>query len=1210
MRIRELFAADITRDIPPVVYFHEQSPEKLAAEVGEYIVTGGYPDGDPRAARNRAGIHEELVRLLTSLARELDKKGGPELPAVWISGFFGSGKSSFAKLLGLSLDGIPLAGGISMSEAFLARDSSPRSGELREAWTKLLSKIDAMAVVFDIGSVVRDGEQIHTAARRQIQQRLGYCPTSAIVADYEARLEADGLWERFLAAAEKTLGRPWSEAKGDKLADDHFSHVLHVLDPERYAEPTTWIDSRGGVSSSAGSSVEETTKAIEAMLDRRAPGKTLFLVLDEVSQYVHQDENRMLKLQSFVADLGHRLKGRVWILATGQQKLEDEAAANPLAKLKDRFPPSLRVHLATSNIRDVVHQRLLRKSPDREGIIRDRFRRDRSDLKLYAYDCEEVTEEDFVEVYPMLPGHVDLLLRITSSLRSRSTRAQGDDHAIRGLLQLLGELFRSQKLAGAEFGALVTLDAIYEVQQSALDPDVQMTLGRLFQDEVARKEPLAVRAAKAVALLELIQDEVPTTVELVAQGLYAIVGQGNSSEAVGKALEALREHGFLGYSEKSGYKIQSSAGGEWQRERDEIGVPGEKVNEVVRGKLTELLGDVDRGRLQGRSFPWGALFSDGRAIRDARILDTRDEAAVTVDFRFLTSKDDRLPSKWVVESAASDLKDRLIWVAGEPGPVADLARDLVRARHMAERYEARRASLPVARQRLLLEEQTRRDELELKVRKAVSTAFLEGKFYFAGRALAPADLGAGFAGALQGAADRILPDLFPRFVPLAVTEAELAQLLEPVLAGPSTKFLEKGLGILSLDAGKYAADCSGEVPQKIRQLVESEGGASGATLFQHFGRPPFGWPADVIRAAVAGLLRGHKVRIRPESGPEITSIKDPGTKDLFRRDRDLRRADVLPAKEGEVGPRDRVAICQLFKERLGLELDREDEAIADAVYSHFPSRLTQLGEIRTRLLRLSPQGKTADLAQVDRLERALNECRRSRQVGETVTAVKRHLDDLRDGLELLGILRSDLTEDAIHLLEETRRVSDSQLAQLRTAGLLGEAEPDAGAVDEQLRRERPWREAGTVSGALDGIRKQYLVIRRRLQAEQEARAEEARARLTARDGFARLTPDQAHQVLLPLRKALYDTTPDQTTPTLVELRDGFGPRLQRAEEEANEQLDRELSRAKVGPVSVVRVEARLHGREVKNREELKALLAELEERIGPALDRGERVRIV
>jgi hypothetical protein len=81
MRIQEIFAADVTRDIPPVVYFHEQSPHKLAAEVSEYIITGGYPDGDPRARRVKNGIHEQLVHLLKALTRELDKKGGPELPA-------------------------------------------------------------------------------------------------------------------------------------------------------------------------------------------------------------------------------------------------------------------------------------------------------------------------------------------------------------------------------------------------------------------------------------------------------------------------------------------------------------------------------------------------------------------------------------------------------------------------------------------------------------------------------------------------------------------------------------------------------------------------------------------------------------------------------------------------------------------------------------------------------------------------------------------------------------------------------------------------------------------------------------------------------------------------------------------------------------------------------------------------------------------------
>ena len=79
----------------------------------------------------------------------------------------------------------------------------------------------------------------------------------------------------------------------------------------------------------------------------------------------------MLKLQSFVSELGQRLKGEVWLLATGQQKLEDRPASQRLGKLKDRFPPTLRVHLATTNIRDVVHQRLLKKKPDRRAQLRD-----------------------------------------------------------------------------------------------------------------------------------------------------------------------------------------------------------------------------------------------------------------------------------------------------------------------------------------------------------------------------------------------------------------------------------------------------------------------------------------------------------------------------------------------------------------------------------------------------------------------------------------------------------------------------------------------------------------------------------------------------------------------------------------------------------------------------------------------------------------------
>src|SRR5690606_25086837 len=115
-------------------------------------------------------------------------------------------------------------------------------------------------------------------------------------------------------------------------------------------------------------------------------------VVDEVSQYVHDNDDRMLALQSFVSSLGQRLKGGAWLLATGQQKLEeDTGGATAIVKLKDRFPPALRVHLGVANIRDVVHKRLLRKKKIQESDLRELFQTHRSELALYAYKGDSVS---------------------------------------------------------------------------------------------------------------------------------------------------------------------------------------------------------------------------------------------------------------------------------------------------------------------------------------------------------------------------------------------------------------------------------------------------------------------------------------------------------------------------------------------------------------------------------------------------------------------------------------------------------------------------------------------------------------------------------------------------------------------------------------------------------------------------------------------------
>src|SRR5690606_26994621 len=163
-----------------------------------------------------------------------------------------------------------------------------------------------------------------------------------------------------------------------------------------------------------------------------------------------------------------------------------------------------------------------------------------------------------------------------------------DSHAIRGLLQLLGDLFRDSNLGAHEVGTLITLDRIYDVLHTALDADVQTTLTRAF--DYCTKHPawsddekkLAEKVLKAVSLLELMPDErIKNDAELIARSLYERLGQGSRKDAMQKLLDSLRGAGHVDYSEKSGYKIQSSAGQEWQKERDDFGVGPEKVSAKV-----------------------------------------------------------------------------------------------------------------------------------------------------------------------------------------------------------------------------------------------------------------------------------------------------------------------------------------------------------------------------------------------------------------------------------------------------------------------------------------------------------------------------------------------------------------------------------------------------------------------------------------------------
>lgn len=1204
MLVKNIFKREVTRDIPPVVYFHEQSPKQLEAEVSEYIITGGYPKES--ASYTKDGIHEELVHLLGELTSGLEEKDGAKNPAIWVSGFYGSGKSSFAKLLGLALEPeCRLTNGRTLAEALVARDESPKGSELRAAWERLARSCKPLSVVFDVGTVALDGEHIHSVALKEVQKKLGYCSTSALVAQYELRLQRDSEWDAFLDVANATLGKPWDQVRHTHQADDLFSSVLHRMKPDQFPDPTAWIISAASREDLVRVSPAQVVDAFDYILEHRYPRRTLFLVIDEVSQYVHNDTQRMQRLQSFVEALGQRLKGKAWLIATGQQKLDEDGASKELIKLRDRFPPKLRVHLSSANIRDVVHQRLLKKDPAQEQALRDLFTLHRPNLSLYGYSCHGIGENDFVEVYPMLPGQVDLLMEIATNLRTSSRRAQGDSHAIRGLLQLLGELFREKKLAERPLGALVTLDDIYDVQQSALSHDMQESLRGLLKKCDEHQQPDAARAAKAIALLQLLPEHTKTDLQLIASCLYPRLGAPPEHAALQAGLDFLMAQHLVTYSEKRGYRIESSAGIEWARDRDDYRVGLDKVGEVLSQVLGALMGNVERPKLGNMRIQWLGLYSDAHGHEDQRVKDTREPIVLTVDFRFFTGAE-RSQEHWVPYS--NQRSDRLLWVVGEEDVLVETARRLIRSKRMVERHSALRETLAPGKLGALVNETHELDNLNNQLLRVVAEAFLAGHFYFQGGRDAARDKGSTFAQALDGMGAHVARRLYPSPVDISVNEKELEQLLTPGdLSGVSTKFMEKELGLLSLDGNRYEVTCDGQVPAAIRKFIKDSGGASGSTLLSHFGKPPHGYSPDVLRASLAALLRGGFVSVQPEGGDTLTAVSDPGARDIFLKDRDFRKADFVLNTKDPLGGRERNLICNLFQRYFQLNVDRDNDKIANAVHTACTLGRERLRDAEARFQRL---GRSISYPKkLDELAQAFEKCRSSRLREQTLSNVKRYLDVLTDGLAELDRCHSELTDDAVATLSRAHDTARVHAPQLLELGADGDVSAAARAIEEHFKLPRPWQELGKLTPHVEHILSTYRDTRRKLLGEQEQAVEDAIASVRLRDGFDLLDDDQRQSVLRPLRSDVrFETDDSALAPTLQMLVELFPSRLAKALALALERLDQLRTDRGGQPVHALRLD--YHGREITSEAELKAWLYELEERIRAQLKQNHRVRLL
>lgn len=553
--IRDLFARDISRRIEEVIKVDQADEQIIGNELAEYVVTNS--------------ICGHFTEVLESYWETPNKPH--EGIAVWVSGFFGSGKSSFAKYLGLALQNRTIIG--EGAAGLLAkRIGNPRAEVLLK---NIAEQIPTEAVIFDVSTDrgIRTGNQSITEIMyRLFLQSLGYA-RDLDISELEITLEEAGQIEAFKAKYEEIYSKGWDTGKGlIAMALQQASRVMHEMEPSTYPTADSWRES---AMQRADITPGDLAKRGMELMRRRCPGKTLLFVVDEVGQFVARDVQKMLDLQAVVQNFGRMGRGKMWIVVTSQERLTElvgglDDKRVELARLMDRFP--LQVHLEPADISEVTSKRVLSKNAQAEKALRELFAKHRGRLadntKLTAdIKLPELSTGNFVDLYPLLPYQIDLIIQVVSGLRTQGGASKHVGGANRTIIKLAQQLLIHPDvgLASEPVGTLVRIDHIYNLVSGNIASEIR---GKI--DAVGEKveHPLGQLVAKAICLLQFVRS-IHRTPENIAAVLHPGIDAASRSAEVKSALDALEKAHMVRRGD-DGYRIPTPAEDDWEQQRTSL----------------------------------------------------------------------------------------------------------------------------------------------------------------------------------------------------------------------------------------------------------------------------------------------------------------------------------------------------------------------------------------------------------------------------------------------------------------------------------------------------------------------------------------------------------------------------------------------------------------------------------------------------------------
>ena len=508
MRIQNLFQKDIFRPINGVVKADQLDESSVWQELEEFVVT--------------KELDQHLGRFFSSYCEAMDKIGDPDVAGrigVWVSGFFGSGKSHFIKVLSYLLHNADHTHDGQTRQAVEFFDPKIKDamllGDIKRA---VASHTDVILFNIDSKADNRAGRDAILAVFLKVLNELaGYSGDHPHIAHMERYLEGKGKLGVFHAAYRTLTHTDWIDER-DAYAfnrDKVIQALAHTLgQSEQSCEK--WID---GAEDNFALTIENFCKWVQDYLDAQGADHRIVFLVDEVGQFIGTDTHLMLNLQTITEELGTVCKGRAWVVVTSQEDIDavlGEMAgtrANDFSKIQGRF--RTRLSLSSANVDEVIQERLLAKREDARAGLEAEYARQGDILKNQLSFRDVGTTfpqfrdaDDFVRQYPFAPYQFKLLQKIFESIRKAGATGL---HLAQGERSLLDAFQHAgQSVSHMEVGILVPLYLFYPSIESFLDTSVKRTIDQASEN--ASLEDFDTRLLEVLFLIRYV-DEVKGNVD-------------------------------------------------------------------------------------------------------------------------------------------------------------------------------------------------------------------------------------------------------------------------------------------------------------------------------------------------------------------------------------------------------------------------------------------------------------------------------------------------------------------------------------------------------------------------------------------------------------------------------------------------------------------------------------------------------------------------